>query len=165
MYFVHSSPQSRYTVHHLYTAPQSLGLLGGDIWVEHHYYEVGHGKNESDRLGAVGKTAYLRAMTGRGWNETPTSMEEIATLIMANLPGKGKDEFLDVVVVPPLQRPTHHGEIPVPCIQKLHSLTRLPDGRILGRYLSCHECIAIQVRGVCIHRVTNISSGAMYQVF
>ena len=126
---------------------------------------MGHGKNESDRLGAVGKTAYLRPMTGRGWNETSTSMEEIATLIMANLPGKGKDEFLDVVVVPPLQRPTHHGEIPVPRIQKLHSLTRLTDGRILGRYLSCHECIAIQVRSVCIHRVTTVFTGALHQVF
>ena len=139
--------KSRFTTWNLSVAPVELGLVSGEIWVEHHFYEVGHGKNESDRLGALGKAAYTRAMTGRGSSETPTSMEEIAGLIRSCLPGKGGDDFLEVVVVPPLERPGEHGQIPVEGIQQLHSLTRLPDGTILGRRLSCQECIALQVRG------------------
>ena len=87
-------------------ARQQLGLADGGR-LEHNYYEQGHGKNQSDRLGAVGKQAYLRGMAGKNHGETPTTMEDIARIMRDNLPCQGKETSVTrVVVLPPLDPQT-----------------------------------------------------------
>ena len=134
-------------MYQLLTMPRALGLAGGGR-MAHHYYEQGHGKNQSDRLGAVGKEAYLRGMGGESWDQSPTIMEEVAAILQRNLPCEGKvTELTRVVVVPPLQRPTkEEGEVPVKGIQKLHSLVLTKEGSILGTQLTCQACILRQVK-------------------
>ena len=138
--------KSTFVNYDLWSSRGALDLPGPGV-VEFHYYEVGHGKNGSDRVGAVGKAAYIRGTATKDWNQTPTTIEEVASLIQRNLPGEGKADFLDVLVVPPHERPpaNERGSIPLAGIQKLHSLRRLPDGRLLGSRVSCLECITNQV--------------------
>ena len=121
----------------------SLGL-SGEGRVAHFYYEQGHGKNQSDRLGALGKQAYLRGMRGNSWEQTPTKMEEVAAIIQQNLPCQGKvTDYTRVIVVPPMERPTKgsEGEIAIKGIQKLHSLVLTKDSTIMGRELTCQACL------------------------
>ena len=140
--------KSKFVNYDLSSSRAALDLPGPGV-VEFHYYEVGHGKNGSDRVGAVGKAAYLRGTATKDWDQTPTTIEEVASLIQRNLPGEGKADFLDVLVVPPLERPPadERRQIPLAGIQKLDSLRRLEDGRLLGSRVSCLECIANQVIG------------------
>ena len=154
-------------------ARQQLGLADGGR-LEHNYYEEGHGKNQSDRLGSVGKQAYLRGMAGKNHGETPTTMEDIARIMRDNLPCQGKETSVTrVVVVPPLDRPDREeGEIPVKGIRALHRISRLQDGRILGSPLSCKACITQQVSYSCskmscicsstvmVPKVTSLSAGS-----
>ena len=95
-------------------ARQQLGLADGGR-LEHNYYEQGHGKNQSDRLGAVGKQAYLRGMAGKNHGETPTTMEDIARIMRDNLPCQGKETS----------------------VTRVTRISRLQDGRIIGSTLSC----------------------------
>ena len=60
-------------------------MVGCNVIVEHNYFEVGHGKNNSDREGAVMKDAYLPGTATTDWNKTPTTLEEVADLIKRNL--------------------------------------------------------------------------------
>ena len=115
--------------------------------MEHAYFEQTHGKSESDQMGATGKGAYKRGVSTVGWDKTPTEMEEVAALIQCNLPCNGKSDFVEVMVVPPLVRPSkqEEGQILVHGIQKLHRITRTPDGRIIGSPLSCNDCILMAV--------------------
>ena len=82
------------------------------------------------------------------WEAGPTTIEEVADLIRRNLAGnEKKSDFTKVVVVPSFSRPEMHeeGQIVIKGIRKLQSLSRTEDGRILGRRLSCRECILLQV--------------------
>jgi hypothetical protein len=144
-------PQSGYTVYNLSQAPKLLGLAGAGR-ASHQFYEVGHGKNESDRLGAVAKAALLRGLAGEAWDQSPTTVEEIAGIIDRNLPKKGKEDFFKVIVMPPLERadPATLGYIPVQGSRKMYSLVRTEKGEIVGQALSCRTCAAGEVGSACL---------------
>ena len=71
--------KSRFTMHKLSTAPDSLGLQESAI-VIWQYFETGEGKHLSDTLGAIVKAAYLKA-AGINRETTARSVTEIIELI------------------------------------------------------------------------------------
>ena len=133
--------KSRFTMHKLSTVPASLGLQepATVVW---QYFETGEGKNLSDSIGAIVKSAYQKA-AGINPETTARSAGEIVELLKTVLHDKMKTlEFLEVMEIKSFPRPAKETEeeIKVPGIQKLHSVTRLEDGRLVGRQLSCSEC-------------------------
>ena len=70
---------SRFTMHKLSTAPESLGLQD-QATVVWQYFETGEGKNLSDTVGAIVKAAYQKA-AGINRDTTARSAAEIIELI------------------------------------------------------------------------------------
>ena len=92
------------------------------------------------------------------WDDSLVTMDQILSMMQRNLPGtymSDETEFIDFVVVPRLERPDRElGEIPVKGIQKLHSLVRTDDGKILGLPLTCQECLVQKVLSAAIQTPT-----------
>ena len=148
--------QSRFTVWKLFTA-HSILRLAAESRISHHYYQQGHGKNQSDRLGNQGKSAYLRGISREPYLCFST-IDEVAELIQRHLPGKGKALFTKVMVIPPLKQPDKdsEGQIPVKGIQKINSIICTDDGTIIGQALSCKKCILQQVTWLIYINIMNL---------
>lgn len=133
--------KSRFTLHKLLTAPTSLGL-NTPATVVWNYYETGEGKNLSDSIGSIVKAAYQKAVAINR-ETTARSASEIIELIKTVQKDDMKTfEFLELREIKPFPRPEKNTvkEIKVAGIQKLHSITRLEDGQLVGRKLSCSDC-------------------------
>ena len=97
----------------------------------------------------MAKGAYQRGVVLNPDNVYRTP-EEVASLIRENLCDSSKKyDFFEILVEQPFERKKkeEHSCIEVKGIMKLHSFTRTKDGRILGRELSCSDCI--ECAGVC----------------
>ena len=107
-------------------SPKTLRLAPGGRSA-HYYYEAGHSKNESDRLGAIAKGAYLAGVARETWEDSPVTIEEVRDMMERNLPGTymKSSEFIEFHVLPPMERPgkEEQGEIPIKGIRKLHSFS------------------------------------------
>ena len=97
------------------------------------------------------KSAYQKA-AGINPETTARSAGEIVELLKTVLHDKMKTlEFLEVMEIKSFPRPAKETvqEIKVPGIQQLHSITRLEDGWLVGRQLSCSECSLGQLCSNC----------------
>lgn len=105
---------------------------------------MGEGKNESDSLGSIVKLAYCRALH-RNRDRAARTVEEVAELIRENLAmSTEKLDFIEIKVVDEFSRDKKPTGIPMKGIQKVHHMTKKPDGSIITRELTCHQCITQQ---------------------
>ena len=135
--------KSQYTLRKLSQAPNSLGFSPESGCVQWSYFETGEGKNDSDSLGSIAKLAYHRGVA-KNRDISVRTASEVTKLIRENIATtSAKLEFIEIAEVTRFDRPDRIGVagIPVTGIQKLHHFTRTVEGKIIGRVLSCVDCL------------------------
>ena len=121
------------------------------------YYEVGEGKNLSDLLGSLFKTAYIRGVATSDTSGTAHSIQEIIALARPHLSTTTeKFDFLEMQEVQPLDRPDQSTEqgVVIGAISKIHHITRTSCGKLIAREVSCKPCLQLKVIGVWSPRCT-----------
>ena len=133
--------KSQYTVYDLVSNQPG-------IWVNWVFYETGEGKNLSDLLGALFKTAYIRGVaTSDTTVGSAHTISEIINLARPNLNETSKKfDFIIIEEIKPFKRPCLAEEkgIIIKGIQKQHHLTRTPDNMLYTREIACKQCIQLR---------------------
>ena len=82
-----------------------LACIG--LWIHWLFFETGEGKNLSNLLGSLFKTAYMRGVaTSSEESGTAQSIKEVISLARLNLVETSKKfDFLEMVEVEPFERP------------------------------------------------------------
>ena len=140
----------RYSTAQLQNVNELVGKDSGKV--EFQYFETDEGKSESDMAGALVKAYYekgvLRPVVEE--HEAPRTVEDVVDIINANQPeNHTKIDFFHVESFAPINRALHPPEVVLKGIRKLHSITRRPDGSLLGLKLSCYDCTVGSVCDIC----------------
>ena len=102
------------------------------------------GKSLSDMLGNQGKRALEKGIASDP-DFTGRDSEAAAPLIRDNLGSKTKEfEGIEVMVVPPFERPEQGEGCKIAGIMKMRHITRTAKGELLGREIACFACLEQQ---------------------